>query len=96
VTMISGNTQDSIAIRKQIGIQEIKLAREKMEHEAIVQVLNCHGSHRYFVAETFAVEGEGTVGAVIICTSCGESKLITHKVGREGCSVLLKQKGEKQ
>lgn len=55
----------------------------------------CPGDHRYFVAETFAVEGEGTVGAVIICTSCGESKLITHKVGRDGCSVLLKQKGEK-
>lgn len=58
--------------------------------------LDCQGRHRFFVAETFAVEGEGTVGAVIICTSCGESKLITHKVGRDGCSVLLKPKGEKQ
>lgn len=56
-----------------------------------MQVSSCQGNHRYFVAETFAVEGEGTVGAIIICTACGESKVISHKVARAGSSVSLKE-----
>lgn len=40
----------------------------------------CQGTHRYFVAETGTVEHEGKVCVVIVCTSCGESKLIEHTV----------------
>ena len=41
---------------------------------------DCRGTHHYFVAETGTVEQEGKVVCVIICTACGESKLIEYKV----------------
>ena len=43
-------------------------------------MLDCKGIHRYFVAETGTVENsEGAkVCVVIVCTACGESKLIEH------------------
>jgi hypothetical protein len=74
------------------GIQEVEFARNKLATSGYMQVSSCQGNHRYFVAETFAVEGEGTVGAIIICTACGESKVISHKVARAGSSVSLKLK----
>jgi hypothetical protein len=52
-------------------------------------VINCEGTHRYFVAETGVVEVEGKVCVVIVCTACGESKLIEHVVAG---SLQLKQK----
>ena len=42
----------------------------------------CSGQHRYFVACDGTVEtmSEGKVCVVIVCTACGESKLIEHIV----------------
>ena len=57
-----------------------------------MQAVACQGNHRYFVAETFAVEGEGTVGAIVICTACGESKVIIRKVAGHSSSISLKEK----
>jgi len=51
----------------------------------------CTGTHRYFVAETGTVEAEGKVCVIIVCTSCGESQLIQHKVA----GVILTPKKEK-
>jgi hypothetical protein len=51
----------------------------------------CQGTHRYFVAETGTVEAEGKVCIIIVCTSCGESKLINHMVA----GVTLNPKKEK-
>lgn len=44
---------------------------------------NCQGEHRYFIAESGIVESEGKVCVVIICTSCGDSKLIEHHVTKD-------------
>ena len=97
MTMIGGNTQDLIPTLSQqkTDISVGGMGRTWInapETTGYVQVSNCPGSHRYFVAETFAVEGEGTVGAIIICTACGESKTVSHKVARYGSSVSLKEK----
>ena len=75
-----------------IDSQEAATIIQKGFRSGYMQVSNCQGSHRYFVAETFAVEGEGTVGAVVICTACGESKLIIHKVANPSSSISLKEK----
>lgn len=42
--------------------------------------MNCSGSHRYFCATDVLVESEGKLCVLIVCTSCGESKLITHAI----------------
>lgn len=56
----------------------------------------CSGQHRFFVAESGTVESlEGVkVCSLIICTACGESKLIEHKVAAGG-SYTVTQKKEK-
>ncbi len=93
--MIGGNTQNLIpTLRQKEGTREIEFAKGKLESSGYMQVLDraCQGSHRFFVAETFAVEGEGTVGAVVICTACGESKVIIHKVANPSSSISLKEK----
>lgn len=51
----------------------------------------CLGEHHFFVAETGVVEAEGKVCVVIVCTACGESKLIEHRVA--GNVHIQKQKG---
>ncbi len=80
-------------LRSSIPIHNTPATRELgFETSGYMQVSSCSGSHRYFVAETFAVEGEGTVGAIVICTACGESKVIIHKVASHSSSISLKEK----
>jgi hypothetical protein len=55
---------------------------------------NCEGTHRYFVACDGYVEAESKVCVVIVCTSCGESKLIEHIVSKQAQPFQpIKQKG---
>ena len=92
MTMKEENLPSSTAIRSS-GMREIEFAQAHIDtNTGYMAVATCQGNHRYFVAETFAVEGEGTVGAIVICTACGESKVITHKVASVSSSILLKQK----
>jgi hypothetical protein len=46
----------------------------------------CTGQHRFYVAESGTVtNSEGlAICSVVVCTACGESKLIQHKVAAEG------------
>lgn len=60
--------------------------------QAIVTPYDCPGQHRYFVAETGFVEGENKVCVVIVCTACGDSKLITHIVTGTLHTVPKKEK----
>jgi len=52
---------------------------------------DCPGQHRYFVAET-GVDAEGKICIIVVCTACGESKLIEHAVA--GSVILKKEKGK--
>ena len=54
----------------------------------------CDGAHRVFVAETFLVERTATVGAIAICTTCGESKLVSYKVSVDpfGAGIQISQR----
>ena len=53
----------------------------------------CSGPHRYFVAETVAVESEGTVSVIALCTECGDSIMKTFSVGTKSpAGLILKQK----
>lgn len=44
---------------------------------------DCNGTHRYFVAETAAVEkpGANMVYVFIVCTSCGEPQMLKFELG---------------
>lgn len=50
----------------------------------------CKGTHRFFVAETGLAEEEGKICVVIVCTACGEGKLIEHVI--DGKLRLLNKK----
>lgn len=41
---------------------------------------NYCGEHHYYVADVAVVEAEGKVVVIIVCTSCGDSKALSHKV----------------
>ena len=54
---------------------------------------DCHGTHRYFVADVAVVEEEGKVCVIVICTSCGDSQMKVFSVTRpNGEFYLIKQK----
>ena len=40
----------------------------------------CEGTHRYFVADVAQVTDEGKVCIIVICTSCGASRMTEFKV----------------
>lgn len=40
----------------------------------------CEGQHHYYVAETGTVESEGKVCVIVVCTACGEGKLLEFPV----------------
>ena len=54
----------------------------------------CFGQHRFFVAETGTVEGQGQgkVCIVIVCTACGESRLLEHVVMGDNVQLNKKDK----
>lgn len=54
--------------------------------------IECRGEHHYFIADTGVVEDEGKVCAIIVCTACGDSKLIEHVV--TGAVQLQSNKGK--
>ena len=43
----------------------------------------CYGEHRFFVAETFVDEKSRLVQALVVCTACGEFKLIEVSLKKE-------------
>ncbi len=94
MTMIGGNTQNLIPTLREQTNRGGTIKFDRPEKLGYMRVMHetCNGTHRFFVAETFAVEGEGTVGAVVICTACGESKVIIHKVANPTSSISLKEK----
>jgi len=49
----------------------------------------CLGGHRFFVADTYAVPGEGKVGAIIICTACGEGRSQSFTVAAPSSHIQL-------
>ena len=62
--------------------------------------MNCEDGprHHFFVAEVLAVESEGMVYVLIVCTSCGESQAKAHKVAQSGSPLrlLLEDKKKKE
>lgn len=51
----------------------------------------CHGTHRFFVADCAIVKDEGTVNVIVVCTSCGENQITRHKVAQEGANITLEK-----
>lgn len=57
----------------------------------------CLGQHHFYVAESGTVtNSEGlSICSVIVCTACGESKLIQHKVAAEGDYIVTTKNKDK-
>jgi hypothetical protein len=53
---------------------------------------SCTGTHRYFVATEFGVEGEGAVGIVVVCTACGDCFVKKFSVANSNSPLKLKEK----
>lgn len=51
----------------------------------------CAGEHHYFVAETGTVENEGKVCVVVVCTACGEGKLLEFFVSNSKTPIALRK-----
>ncbi len=47
----------------------------------------CDGQHRFFVAESFANETDGSIGIILVCTACGEGLLKRFDVGKGPTSI---------
>ena len=56
----------------------------------------CNGSHRYFIAETGAVEETGTIFVISICTACGDAKKSEFKVSEKPSTISFSGKTEQE
>lgn len=51
----------------------------------------CSNEHRIFVAEVLAIESDGKVCVITVCTNCGEISFKEHQVTKPGVQIRLLQ-----
>jgi len=57
----------------------------------------CDGTHRFFFADIVAVEEEGTVYVISICTACGKTQVERIEVAKKGSALrLLSEEKQKE